>query len=136
MRKLLPKHFKIRPFLALTVAIALSGCAIGPNYFRPASTLPEAAPAVATAQVPVNPTWWTLFGDADLNALVDQTLVANQDLQAAIARLEAAEAAAREAGADTLPRIGLEASTGPAAKPSTAANRAAPPSTTTAPPCR
>ena len=112
MRKLLPKHFKIRPFLALTVAIALSGCAIGPNYFRPASTLPEAAPAVATAQVPVNPTWWTLFGDADLNALVDQTLVANQDLQAAIARLEAAEAAAREAGADTLPRIGLEASTG------------------------
>ena len=102
MRKLLPKHFKIRPFLALTVAIALSGCAIGPNYFHPASTLPEAAPAVATAQVPVNPTWWTLFGDADLNALVDQTLVANQDLQAAIARLEAAEAAAREARAEAL----------------------------------
>lgn len=112
MRKLPPKHFKFAPIFGLTVAIALSGCAIGPNYVRPASTLPEAAPAVATAEAPINPTWWTLFGDADLNALVDQTLIANQDLQAAIARLEAAEAAAREAGADTLPRIGLEASTG------------------------
>ncbi|PKO48863.1 MAG: RND transporter [Betaproteobacteria bacterium HGW-Betaproteobacteria-4] len=107
-----PKHFKFRPFFGLTVAIALSGCAIGPDYFRPASTLPEPAAAVATAQVPVNPTWWTLFGDAELNALVDQTLAANQDLQAAIARLEAAEAANREAGADYLPRLGLEASSG------------------------
>lgn len=112
MRKLPPKHFKFGPIFGLTVAIALSGCAIGPNYFRPASTLPEAAPAVATAEAPVTPTWWTLFGDADLNTLVDQTLAANQDLQAAIARLDAAEAAAREAGADYLPRIGLEASTG------------------------
>jgi multidrug efflux system outer membrane protein len=112
MRNLPPKHFKIRSFFALTVAIALSGCAIGPDYFRPASTLPEAAPNVATAAEPVNPTWWTLFGDADLDALVVQTLAANQDLQAAIARLDAAEAAAREAGADYLPRLGLEANTG------------------------
>ena len=103
---------KIRPILALTVAAALAGCAVGPDYIRPASTLPESAQDVATAEAPVNPTWWTLFGDADLNALVEQTLAANQDLQAAIARLEAAEAAAREAGADYLPRIGLEASTG------------------------
>lgn len=103
---------EIRLILALTVAAALAGCAVGPDYIRPASTLPESAQDVATAEAPVNPTWWTLFGDADLNALVEQTLTANQDLQAAIARLEAAEAAAREAGADYLPRIGLEASTG------------------------
>lgn len=112
MRKLPSPHFKIRPFLAFTVAMALGGCAIGPDYFRPASTLPETAPAVAAAQVPVNAAWWTLFGDAELDALVDKTLAANQDLQAAVARLEAAEAAAREAGADYLPRIGLEASSG------------------------
>ena len=103
---------KIRLILALTAAFALAGCAVGPDYIRPASTLLESAQDVATAEAPVNPTWWTLFGDADLNALVEQTLAANQDLQAAIARLEAAEAAAREAGADYLPRIGLEASTG------------------------
>jgi len=103
---------KIRLILALTAAFALAGCAVGPDYIRPASTLLESAQDVATAEAPVNPTWWTLFGDADLNALVEQTLAANQDLQAAIARLDAAEAAAREAGADYLPRVGLEAGTG------------------------
>lgn len=112
MYSLPTKISKIRLILALTAAFALAGCAVGPDYIRPASTLPESAQDVATAEAPVNPTWWTLFGDADLNALVEQTLTANQDLQAAIARLEAAEAAAREAGADYLPRIGLEASTG------------------------
>ena len=112
MYSLPTKISKIRLILALTAAFALAGCAVGPDYIRPASTLPESAQDVATAEAPVNPTWWTLFGDADLNALVEQTLAANQDLQAAIARLEAAEAAAREAGADYLPRIGLEASTG------------------------
>ena len=112
MYSLPTKISKIRLILALTAAFALAGCAVGPDYIRPASTLPESAQDVATAEAPVNPTWWTLFGDADLNALVEQTLAANQDLRAAIARLEAAEAAAREAGADYLPRIGLEASTG------------------------
>ena len=112
MYSLPTKISKIRLILALTAAFALAGCAVGPDYIRPASTLLESAQDVATAEAPVNPTWWTLFGDADLNALVEQTLAANQDLQAAIARLEAAEAAAREAGADYLPRIGLEASTG------------------------
>ena len=112
MHSLPLKHFKIRPILALTAALALAGCAIGPDYVRPTSTLPESAQDVATAQAPINPSWWTLFGDAELNALVEQTLTANQDLQAAIARLDAAEAAAREAGADYLPRVGLEASTG------------------------
>jgi multidrug efflux system outer membrane protein len=50
-----------------------------------------------------------LFGDAGLNALVQQALDANQDLQAAIARLEAAEAVAREAGAAYYPAIDLDA---------------------------
>nr|MBL8412483.1 hypothetical protein [Dechloromonas sp.] len=57
MHSLLPKHFKIRPILALTAAIALTGCAVGPDYVRPASTLPETTAAVAAAEVPVNSTW-------------------------------------------------------------------------------
>jgi hypothetical protein len=51
-----------------------------------------------------------LFNDATLNQLVQQALVANQDLQAAIARLAASEAAAREAGAELYPAVGLGAS--------------------------
>jgi multidrug efflux system outer membrane protein len=108
----MPAFQKNRLFLALTVTSVISGCAIGPDYFRPSSTLPEQhkeATATAQAVAPVNAEWWTLFNDATLNQLVEQTLVANQDLQAAIARLEASEAAAREAGADLYPSVGLAA---------------------------
>jgi len=104
---------KFRLAGALTAAMLLAGCAVGPDYLRPAAQLPEqhkeAAPQAA-AVAPINPEWWTLFGDAGLNALVAQALEANQDLQAAVARLEAAEAAAREAGADYAPSVSLAAS--------------------------
>ncbi len=108
----MPAFKKNRLFLALTVTVFLAGCAVGPDYTRPTSTLPEQhkeATATAQAVAPVHPEWWTLFNDATLNQLVQQTLAANQDLQAAIARLEAGEAAAREAGAELYPSVGLAA---------------------------
>ena len=103
----------IRLAAAVTATLLLAGCVVGPDYVRPASTLPEHYPTVgaesrATAQV--NPEWWTLFNDATLNQLVDQALAANQDLQAAVARLEASEAAARAVGAAFYPAVGLDAS--------------------------
>jgi outer membrane protein, multidrug efflux system len=96
----------------LALALALAGCAVGPDYERPASPLPESwkeAIPSAAAETAMNAEWWKLFGDATLNGLVDQALVANEDLRAAVARMEAAEAAAREAGADLYPTLGLEA---------------------------
>lgn len=108
----MPAFKKNRLFLALTVTVFLAGCAVGPDYARPTSTLPEQhkkATATAQAVAPVNAEWWTLFNDATLNQLVQQTLAANQDLQAAIARIEASEAVAREAGAELYPSIGLAA---------------------------
>lgn len=96
----------------LALAFALSGCAIGPDYLRPASLLPavfsEAKPAenIAVASNPaINPTWWTLFNDAILNDLVDQALTGNASLRQAIARVEQADAVAREAGASFFPQI-------------------------------
>ncbi|MGB4912906.1 MAG: RND transporter, partial [Candidatus Dechloromonas phosphoritropha] len=105
---------KIGLFSVLTVTVALTGCAVGPDYQRPEATLPATysqAPTDESATAPVNPDWWTLFGDADLNALVQQALAANQDLQAAVARLEAADAFAREVGAAYYPAVGLDAAT-------------------------
>ncbi|MCG2577335.1 efflux transporter outer membrane subunit [Dechloromonas sp. XY25] len=96
----------------LALALALSGCAIGPDYLRPANLLPsvfgEAKPAdnVAIAQNPaINPEWWTLFNDKPLDDLVVQALQSNASLRQAIARVEQAEAVAREAGASFFPEI-------------------------------
>ena len=72
----------IRLAAAVTATLLLAGCVVGPDYVRPASTLPEHYPTVGTesrATAPVNPEWWTLFNDATLNQLVDQALAANQD---------------------------------------------------------
>lgn len=102
--------------LALGTALLLSGCAMGPDFLRPESTLPEQyreapeADARMEAPAPVNPEWWKLFADPMLDELVAQALENNQDLQAAVARLEAADAAAREAGAERFPALDLSGS--------------------------
>lgn len=101
--------FRVTP---LAFALALSGCAIGPDYLRPASLLPslfgEAKPAenIAVATNPaINTRWWTLFNDSLLDDLVDQALKSNASMRQAVARVEQAEAVAREAGASFFPEI-------------------------------
>lgn len=108
-----------RPLFRLTplaLAVLLSGCAVGPDYLRPANWLPaafkEAPTAVAEAKAEnpaIDQRWWTLFNDSTLNALVDQALLGNADLRSAIARVEQADAAAREAGASLFPNIDAQA---------------------------
>lgn len=97
----------------LALALLLTGCSVGPDYLRPASWLPtafsSAAPAPEAANPAVDARWWTLFADATLNELVDRALEHNADLRSAIARVEQAEAAAREAGADFFPTINGQA---------------------------
>ena len=74
-----------------------------------------AVPAEWTAADPDKPNetriaeetpWWTQFGDANLDTLVLDALDRNRDLLAAAARLDAATAQARIAGADLYPQIG------------------------------
>ena len=92
--------------VALAAAIGLGGCAIGPDYARPASPLPAAyAESTVTDNAAIDARWWTLFNDETLNDLVDQALRNNADLRQAIARVEQADAVAREAGASFFPEI-------------------------------
>jgi multidrug efflux system outer membrane protein len=107
----MPNFSKNRLFLACTVALALSGCAIGPDYLRPSFSLPksyartEAATAPVTEQAKIGATWWTLFEDPILNDLVEQGLAKNADIRIAIARVDQAAASARETGAAFYPQI-------------------------------
>ena len=90
----------------IAAALALAGCASGPDYVRPATPLPaNYAEATGSEQTTVNARWWTLFGDATLDQLVDKALQNNADLRLAIARVEQADAVAREAGASFFPEI-------------------------------
>lgn len=54
--------------------------------------------------------WWRAFGDARLDALVDQALAANNDIGVACAHLRAARALARTSDAELRPNLHLRTS--------------------------
>jgi hypothetical protein len=64
----------------------------------------------ALAEVPSQ--WWTLYGQPELDRLVGQALERNRDIEQAVARVEQADALARQAGAGLLPRVDLNANAG------------------------
>lgn len=103
----------VRLSLSVLAAAVLAGCAVGPDYRRPEVNLPAQhtpdAAAVATAGAPaaVSSRWWTLFGDARLDALVADARLRNTDVQQAVARVEQAEALLREADAVRWPQVDL-----------------------------
>jgi multidrug efflux system outer membrane protein len=92
----------------LTLATLLAGCAVGPDYSRPAIEMPAqyAAPEVASGStVPLQEQWWTLYGDATLDGLVTEALARNADIEIAVARVAEADATLREVGAALWPEI-------------------------------
>jgi len=108
---------RFRPILMTTLAAALlAGCAVGPDYVRPAAPLPAAWKAppgwspARPADREVRADWWTSFGDATLDALVARADAANQTLAGAAANYARARAAVRETRAPALPTVGLAAS--------------------------
>jgi multidrug efflux system outer membrane protein len=83
--------------LVIAIALALSGCMVGPNYERPDLNLPASyGEAGAATAIAVPAKWWTLYGDETLNRLVDEGLANSADVRLAAARVEEAEAAYRE----------------------------------------
>ena len=96
------------PIALLALAAGLAGCAVGPNYQKPAT---PAAPQFAGAQggpysgADAQAKFWTEFGDDTLNRLVDQALGANHDLRIALGRLVEARAIRREARFDLAPTV-------------------------------
>lgn len=91
----------------ITAVLALVGCAVGPDYRAPEPSLPEAFQAEAVLDLLNDAAegeareaqWWRGFGDAMLDALVDEALAGSFSVAAAAARVEAARADLRQAGA-------------------------------------
>jgi multidrug efflux system outer membrane protein len=131
---------------SLLVAL-LAACSVEPTYNRPQVNTPaafkEAPAALATsaASAPSSPSaqdtgtwkeaqpaddahrgeWWTIFGDAQLNALEEQAAAANQDLKAAAARVQQARAVTQAAKSDWFPK--LDAGFGPTRERASAASQ-------------
>jgi len=78
-----------KAILSLLIAMLLAGCAIGPDYKRPAIDTPAAwRVEEKEAQETANTAWWHQFDDPVLNGLIDEALKQNNDLRVATARVD------------------------------------------------
>jgi NodT family efflux transporter outer membrane factor (OMF) lipoprotein len=98
----------------LAGAVALAGCATVPKLGE--APKPTDAAAFATAQSFQAPEaawpadrWWTAYGDAQLDKLMDEALAGSPTLAEAAARLRSAEGRAQTAKGGTLPSVDLNA---------------------------
>ena len=101
--------------LAFAIACEAGVLTVGPDYRHPANSVAtnyKAADLGAWKEgrpldnLPKG-NWWEVFGDKGLNELQSQAARANQNLKAAMARVEQARATARVARSDLLPSLTL-----------------------------
>jgi NodT family efflux transporter outer membrane factor (OMF) lipoprotein len=98
---------KLRPLAA--ASLLLCGCAVGPDYERPALSAPAAWSAGESGKADLV-RWWTSFRDPLLDSLVERALATNLDLRAAGARIRESRALAEEASGVLLPALDAQGS--------------------------
>lgn len=107
----------VRPPLSLAALLIvpplMTGCTLGPDY-RPPAPATLGVPAAYTAPVvpgarPDLTRWWTSFGDARLDAIVDTALKQNLDIAQAVSRLRQSREALVQSRASLLPNVGANA---------------------------
>ena len=102
------------------VLVALASCALGPDFHRPSagtpqswltdSTAGERAVRSLPAAEPIDPDWWTLFGDKELTALESRVAAENLDVQTATIRLAESREQRGIAAASLFPNLEATAS--------------------------
>lgn len=102
--------------LAFALTLGLAACAVGPDYARPSVNTPAAykeagdwKAAEPRDDVPRGK-WWEIYGDAELNALVEQVAVNNQNVKQAEAQFRQANAALDAANAGFWPTLAASVS--------------------------
>src|SRR4051812_18454302 len=122
MRRLLDsgKTGAMRAGAAMVMLAMASACTVGPDYIKPAVTVPanyKEAAADGTAWKVAEPgdrtargKWWTAYNDPLLNALQDVVTTSNQDLKIAQSRYTQARALAESANSSYLPTVTAGAS--------------------------
>jgi multidrug efflux system outer membrane protein len=105
---LAPRRRTAAEILAL---LLLAGCAVGPNYHRPAVDAPvqfrnssDPASTNSLADLP----WWQIFNDSTLTNLIHTALTNNYDVRIAAARVEQARALAEQARSQFFPQAGYD----------------------------
>jgi multidrug efflux system outer membrane protein len=94
--------------LAAATFLATAGCTLGPDFHHPGVTGGsrwKEGSVSSSARLPDE--WWKLFGDGELNRLVNRALAANNDISSARARMDTARALVGVDRARMFPQLNL-----------------------------
>src|SRR5579863_5648456 len=97
--------------LGCVTAALLAACSLGPRYHKPDVAPPDhwvTASDPAAVQWP-STDWWHGFNSSDLDALISEAQRSNDDLRAAVARVQQADAQRRIAAAPLFPALDVSA---------------------------
>jgi NodT family efflux transporter outer membrane factor (OMF) lipoprotein len=121
-----------RTLLVLVAAYWLSGCAVGPDYEVPVFPVPTvfgSATLVPAVPTPPEPSdfvrWWQVLHDPELSALIERAIVANPDLEIALARVQEARTQQIVVLGQMLPTVAGSAGGGPGTGTDTTKGRVA-----------
>ena len=93
--------------LALALALAVSGCAVGPDYKRPELATPPTFRDAPEQQASIaDLPWWEVFKDETLQSLVKESLDKNLDLAAAVSNVEQSRDIAAVQRGELFPQVG------------------------------
>ncbi|UVE19731.1 TolC family protein [Pseudomonas sp. LS44] len=110
-----PRTLRVRPLKAFGIsllALAISACAVGPDYQAPQTEAARVTSADSGNydRARFETLWWQQFDDPTLNQLVSQSLQGNRELRVAFARLKAARSIRDDVANDQLPTATSRAS--------------------------
>lgn len=104
--------------IAMLIALAGSGCTVGPNYTEPKPTAadrqwaangsPDASRAGLSTDGAEVASWWRSLGDAQLTTLIERAVSGNQDVRLAQLRIAEARAIRGVVAADGLPQVAAD----------------------------
>ena len=103
------------PTLALGAVLLLAGCVVGPGYKAPTPPTPSTGafssslPATVGTTMQPPPNWWELYKVPALDALVQEALAHNTNIEVAAANLVTARGALAQARAGRYPSTTLSA---------------------------
>jgi outer membrane protein TolC len=110
MPRAVPSH--VRLVTTVFVALAATGCMVGPNYARPPLAPPpqfrfaEGAQAESLADAP----WFQIFDDPSLQNLIKEAIANNLDLKVAVAWKKHGPRGFREPSIKLASQYGVQAS--------------------------
>ncbi|WP_353613274.1 efflux transporter outer membrane subunit [Mangrovibacter phragmitis] len=101
---------------ALALSLVLSGCAVGPDYHRPAINMPlhykeaQGWQQAAPQDDKNKGAWWSVYHDPVLDGLLTQVVISNQNIAKYAAQYREALALAAQSRAGLLPSVSYDAS--------------------------